>query len=97
MLENLRRLALSSTDFPRRPAVSYMDYHADHVRLTRMTPLQGQWILLIGPTAYSYIDQGCLVVSFACNLPGLKILIYPSLSKDSNSEYNIILMNKLLN
>ena len=30
------RLALSYTDFPRRPTVSYMDYHADHVRLTRM-------------------------------------------------------------
>ena len=95
MTENLRRLALSNTDFPRRPAVSYMDYHADHVRLTRMTHLQGQWILLIVPTAYSYIDLPC--VSFACNLPGLKILIYPSLSIDSNSEYNIIFMNKLLN
>ena len=26
----------SYMDFPRRPAVSYTDYHADHVRLTRM-------------------------------------------------------------
>ena len=39
MAENLRRLALSNTYFPRRPAVSYMDYHADHVRLTRMFQL----------------------------------------------------------
>ena len=36
MTENLRRLTLRYTDFPHRPAVSYTDYHADHVRLTRM-------------------------------------------------------------
>ena len=35
-MENPRRLALSYTDFPRHPVVSYTDYHADHVRLTRM-------------------------------------------------------------
>ena len=28
--------ALSYTDFQPHPAVSYMDYHANHVRLTRM-------------------------------------------------------------
>ena len=33
---NLCRAALSSTDFPCRPAVSYADYQANHVRLTRM-------------------------------------------------------------
>jgi hypothetical protein len=37
--ENLRCTALSYTDFPRQPAVSYMDFHADHVRLTRMCAL----------------------------------------------------------
>jgi hypothetical protein len=31
--ENLRRTALSYTDFPHRPAMSCMDYHTDHVRL----------------------------------------------------------------
>ena len=37
--ENLRRTALSYTNCPHRPAVSKMDYHADHVRLTRMGTL----------------------------------------------------------
>ena len=30
------RLALSYRNFPRPPAVTYTDYHADHVRITRM-------------------------------------------------------------
>ena len=38
---NLRRPAMIYTYFLRRPAVSSMEYQADHVRLTRMKKQSG--------------------------------------------------------
>ena len=43
VMENPHLPALSYTDFPRRLAVSYTDYHADHVRLTRMATPVMHW------------------------------------------------------
>ena len=45
VMENLFRPAMSYTDFPCCTKVSYMDYHADHVRLIRIGPSEEQNIV----------------------------------------------------